>query len=291
MLGSEALLVDRERAAIERLGLGQPVGGLQQLGQVVEHAWRRWDARDRELFSSMASARRISGSASASRLVAWSSCGQVVEGGGDVGMLRAEALLVDGERAAIQRLGLGQPVGGLQQLGQVVEVAGDVWVVGTEALLVDGERAAIERLGLGEAALVAVQLSQLIERVHEKGVRPNRPLVDGKAALVQSFRIRALIQLCFAGGQRTERPREPTACFPVALPRQRHQGLGRSSRLGELAHTIELADVSVRRFDFRVQLRMLYAQLRNDPREGLVDDPGSPQCVEVRGDRIFPGFV
>ena len=75
-----------------------------------------------KLFSSMASARRISGSASASRLVAWSSCGQVVEVDGDVGMVGAEARLVDGERAAHQRLGLGEPVGGLEQLGQVVEV-------------------------------------------------------------------------------------------------------------------------------------------------------------------------
>ena len=50
----------------------------------------------------------------------------------------------------IQRLGLGQPVGGLQQQGQVVEADGDVGVVGPEALLVDGQRAADQRLGLGQ---------------------------------------------------------------------------------------------------------------------------------------------
>ena len=65
-------------------------------------------------------------------------------------MIRPEALLVDGERAAHQRLGLGKPVGGLQQSGKIVEASRDVGMLGPEALLVDGERAAIERLGLGE---------------------------------------------------------------------------------------------------------------------------------------------
>ena len=72
----------------------------------------------------MASARRINGSASASRFVAWSNCRQVVEVCGDVWMILAEALLVDGQRAAHQRLGLRQPVRGLKQLRQVVEVCG-----------------------------------------------------------------------------------------------------------------------------------------------------------------------
>ena len=55
----------------QRLGLVQPVGGLQQLGQVVE-AMATSDGPGRRLFSSMASARRISGSASPSRFVACS---------------------------------------------------------------------------------------------------------------------------------------------------------------------------------------------------------------------------
>ena len=76
---------------------------------------------------------------------------EVVEADGDVGVVRPEALLVDCERAAIERLGLGEPVGVLQQLGQVVEASGDIGMVRPEALLVDGKRAAIERLGLGEA--------------------------------------------------------------------------------------------------------------------------------------------
>ena len=114
-------------------------------------------------FSSMARARRISGSASPSRFVAWSNRGQVVEADGDVGVVRSEALLVDGERAAHQRLGLAKPVRGLEQLGQVVEAAGDVGVVRSEALLVDGQRAAHQRLGLGEPVRGLEQLRQVVE--------------------------------------------------------------------------------------------------------------------------------
>ena len=77
-------------------------------------------------------------------------------------MVGAEALLVDGESAAHQKLGLGQPVGFLQQLGQVVEADGDLGMVGSEALLVDGECAAHERLGLGEAVGVLQQLGQVV---------------------------------------------------------------------------------------------------------------------------------
>ena len=62
-----------------------------------------------KLFSSIASARRISGSASASRLVLcsnWQGC----EGHRDLRMFGPEALLVDSERTAIERLGLNQPL-------------------------------------------------------------------------------------------------------------------------------------------------------------------------------------
>jgi len=48
--------------------------------------------------------------------------------------LGAEVLLVDCERAPIQRFGLTQTVGVLQQLRQIVEVCGDVRILGAEAL-------------------------------------------------------------------------------------------------------------------------------------------------------------
>ena len=87
-------------------------------------------------------ARRISGSASASRLVAWSNMGQVVEVDGDSGVFRAVGLLVDGQRAAHQRLGLRQSVRGLEQPSQVIEVSGDVGVFHSVGALVDGQRGA-----------------------------------------------------------------------------------------------------------------------------------------------------
>ena len=55
--------------------------------------------------------------------------GEVVEGGGDIGMVLAEGGLVDGEGLAHERLGLGEAVGGFQQLCEVVEAGGDVRVV------------------------------------------------------------------------------------------------------------------------------------------------------------------
>ncbi len=63
----------------------------------------------------MASARRISGSASASRFVRLQQLGEVVEVDAHVGMIGAEACLIDGERAAIERFGLGEPIRVLQQ--------------------------------------------------------------------------------------------------------------------------------------------------------------------------------
>ena len=97
----------------------------------------------------MARARRISGSASASRLVAWSNSARLLRAVATSGWSRPEALLIDGEGAAHQRFGLGQPVGGLEQLRQVVEAGGDVRVVGPEALFVNLQGAAHQRFGLG----------------------------------------------------------------------------------------------------------------------------------------------
>ena len=64
----------------------------------------------------MASARRISGSASPSRLVSCSNWARLLRSVRDVRMVGAEARLVDGQRAAHQRFRLAEPVGGLQQL-------------------------------------------------------------------------------------------------------------------------------------------------------------------------------
>ena len=63
-------------------------------------------------------------------------------------MVRAEGLLVDLQRAAHQRFGLRQTVGGFQQLGQIVEADRDIGMLGAQARLGDGQRASHQGLRL-----------------------------------------------------------------------------------------------------------------------------------------------
>ena len=69
------------------------------------------------------------------------------------------------ERTAHQRLGLGEPVGGLQQLGEVVEVYRDVGMVGAVGLLVNGQRAAHKGLGVGQRLCAVSTGRQVVEGV------------------------------------------------------------------------------------------------------------------------------
>src|SRR5262245_2718590 len=107
----------------------------------------------------MPRARRKSGSASAGRVVAWRRLAKSVRSIGDFLVVGPEALLVNGQRPAVERLGLGQSVGVVQQYGQPVEVPGDAGMVGPESPLVDGQRPAIERLGLGQPVGVLQHLA------------------------------------------------------------------------------------------------------------------------------------
>ena len=59
---------------------------------------------------------------------------------------------MDGERALVQRLGLGVAAGDPVEPAQDVEGDGEVGMVGAEGFLADGERAPAERLGFGVAA-------------------------------------------------------------------------------------------------------------------------------------------
>ena len=61
--------------------------------------------------------------------------GEVVEVSADIRVVGAERLLVDRERALVERLGLGIAALGLIQHGEVVEVGADIRVVGAERLL------------------------------------------------------------------------------------------------------------------------------------------------------------
>ena len=58
-------------------------------------------------------------------------------------MVRPEAVLENRERAAHQRLGLGEAVRVLKQLREIVEVARHIGMIRAVALFVDRERAAI----------------------------------------------------------------------------------------------------------------------------------------------------
>jgi len=64
-------------------------------------------------------------------------------------MVRPVAFFVDGERTPIERLGLGESVGVLQQVGEVIEAGRDDGMVRPEVRFVDNERAGIEPLRLG----------------------------------------------------------------------------------------------------------------------------------------------
>ena len=166
---------DRQHAAHQRFRLAEPVGGLQQQGEVVEARRdvrmvrcrslpRRWPARGAsaarprragwwpaataarllrsmatsgwsgpKLASSMASARRISGSASPSRLVACSNCARLLRRMATLGWSGPKLVSSMASARRISGSASAEPVGGLQQLRQVVEVDGDVGMVGAEA--------------------------------------------------------------------------------------------------------------------------------------------------------------
>jgi hypothetical protein len=78
-------------------------------------------------------------------------------------MIRAEALLVDGQGAPVKRLGFLQLIGGFQQQRQIVEVGRHSWVVRAEAQLVDSQGAPIKRFGFVWPVDRLEQLRQIIE--------------------------------------------------------------------------------------------------------------------------------
>jgi hypothetical protein len=74
-----------------------------------------------------------------------------------MGMVGAQRLLQNRERAPIERLGLGILSLVAVKLRQVVEARSHIGMVGAQRLLPDRERAPIERLGLGILSLVVVK--------------------------------------------------------------------------------------------------------------------------------------
>ena len=82
--------------------------------------------------------------------------GQVVEGVGHIGVVCAERLLLDRQRALVERLGVGVLALVCVHDGQVVEGVGHIGVVCAERLLLDRQRALVEPLGVGVLALLLV---------------------------------------------------------------------------------------------------------------------------------------
>jgi hypothetical protein len=85
----------------------------------------------------------------------------LLRGGGEVGVVGPQHLLIYRERALVEWLSLAVAALCLVEHGEVVEVRGEVGVVGLQRILVDGKRALVEWLGLGVAALLAVKVGQL----------------------------------------------------------------------------------------------------------------------------------
>src|SRR6185295_11954010 len=96
--------------------------------------------------------------------------GQVVEVCSNVGMVRAEALLVNRQRSAHQRLSLRKPVGLLEQPRQVVKGYGDVWMVRAEALHVNRQGATHKHLGLRRSLGLVKQMPKVVQAPSKPGI-------------------------------------------------------------------------------------------------------------------------
>jgi hypothetical protein len=92
-------------------------------------------------------------------------------------VVRSVRCLVDGQRPPVQRLDLGQAVGGPQQLRQVVEVAGDGGVVRAQGSFVDLKRAgeAIARFLQTTQVSKHAFLRNLTSHAHPEDHFANRP--------------------------------------------------------------------------------------------------------------------
>src|SRR5262249_42556449 len=113
-------------------------------------------------------------------------CGEVVEVGGNAGVLWPKRLLVYHQGALVKQLGLNVAALGAIERGEVVKRGGDQRVLAAKLLLVYRQGALVERLGLGVAALGAIELGEVVDRLRNVGVLgAERRLADGQGALVE----------------------------------------------------------------------------------------------------------
>ncbi len=162
----------------------------------------------------------------------------------------ARGLLLDGDGAPVQRLGIVVAAEALVDAGEVVQADGDVAVVSPERILADHQRALVERLRLGIAAEEIIGDAEVVQARGEADalVASDRRLAERHHALAQLDRLDiAALEFVSAGeiAQRVDeigpvlvrvllQDRERTAVevgrFVVAVlldsgPRLRHQGV------------------------------------------------------------------
>ena len=125
--------------------------------------------------SSIASARRIKGSASPSRFVAHSSDARLLRSMATSGVVRAVRRLVDRQCAVHQGLGLTQPVRGLQAVdARLLRSMATSGVVRAVRRLVDRQCAAHQGLGLTQPVRGPQQFRQVVEVAWRRRGGPGR---------------------------------------------------------------------------------------------------------------------
>jgi hypothetical protein len=87
-----------------------------------------------------------------------------------MGVIRAERLLADGQRALVKRCGALIGALGVIESGEVVQRSGDIGVTGAERLLIDGQRALVKRCGTLIGALGVIECGEVVQRGGDIGV-------------------------------------------------------------------------------------------------------------------------
>jgi hypothetical protein len=193
MLRAEIGFAQRQRAAIELLGLRRAPQLLDGKGEIVE------DVGD----IGVAGAARLLDDCECTPLQALRFVGaaliaearrDIAEADGHLGVIRPQHLLDDLERAPVEPFGLRIPPLAHVHLGQVVEIGADGKALGSHRLLLEGNRLAQAGLGNGELALVLGDHGQVVDD------RSGHHLSTRQGRLAQ----------------RRERPLEQRLCLPVA---------------------------------------------------------------------------
>ena len=120
-------------------------------------------------FSRIASARSIERPRAGEVALGLKQAGEVVEARRRIGMLGAERLLADRQRALEERPRAGEVALGLKQDGEVVEARRRIGMLGAERLLADRQRALEERPRAREVALGLKQAARLLRLVAVSG--------------------------------------------------------------------------------------------------------------------------